>query len=151
MALSSRGREVREKSVNEDQVALVQASFAKVAPIAPQAAALFYGRLFEIDATARPLFASADMAEQGAKLMATLGTVVAGLKRPEQVVPAAQALARRHVGYGVQESHYASVGAALLWTLREGLGEAFTPEVEAAWGAAYTLVAGVMIEAAKTP
>jgi hemoglobin-like flavoprotein len=135
--------------VNEDQVALVQSSFAKVAPIAPQAAALFYGRLFEIDGTTRPLFAHANMAEQGAKLMATLGTVVAGLRRPEAVVPAAEALARRHVAYGVQEAHYASVGAALLWTLREGLGDAFTPEVEAAWGAAYTLLAGVMIEAAS--
>jgi hemoglobin-like flavoprotein len=132
-----------------EQVALVQASFQKVLPIAHQAAALFYGRLLESDPTTRPLFAGKDMAEQGRKLMAALGMVVAGLTKPETVVPAAEALAKRHVGYGVTEAQYASVGAALLWTLGQGLGEGFTPEVEAAWTAAYTLLAGVMIVAAK--
>lgn len=131
-----------------EQATLVQDSFRLVVPIKDQAAALFYGRLFELDPGTRPLFAGTDMAEQGAKLMATLGFVVAGLKRPAEVVPAAQALAKRHIGYGVVEAHYATVGAALLWTLGQGLGEAFTPEVEAAWTAAYTLLAGVMIAAA---
>jgi hemoglobin-like flavoprotein len=131
-----------------DQATLVQDSFRLVVPIKDQAAALFYGRLFELDPSTRALFTSTDMAEQGAKLMATIGFVVAGLKRPAEVVPAAQALAKRHVGYGVKEAHYATVGAALLWTLGQGLGEAFTPEVEAAWTAAYTLLADVMIAAA---
>jgi nitric oxide dioxygenase len=131
------------------QVTLVQDSFAKVAPIKEAAAGLFYGRLFEIAPGTRPLFGTADMAAQGQKLMATLGFVVAGLARPETVVPAAEALARRHVGYGVTEAMYGSVGAALLWTLGQGLGEGFTPEVEAAWTAAYTLLAGVMIAAAQ--
>ena len=133
------------------QVALVQDSFAKVMPIRNAAAGLFYGRLFELDPATKPLFAKADMAEQGQKLMATLGMVVAGLARPETVVPAAQALAKRHVGYGVTEAQYATVGAALLWTLGQGLGDGFTPEVEAAWAAAYTLLSGVMIDAAKAP
>jgi hemoglobin-like flavoprotein len=132
-----------------EQVALVQASFQEVLPIGPQAAALFYGRLFETDPSTPPLFAGKDMKEQGRKLLAALGMVVAGLTRPETVVPAAQALAKRHVGYGVTEAQYASVGAALLWTLEQGLGEGFTPEVETAWTAAYTLLAGVMTEAAK--
>ena len=131
-----------------EQATLVQDSFRLVVPIKDQAAALFYGRLFELDPGTRPLFAGTDMAEQGAKLMATLGFVVTGLKRPAEVVPAAQALAKRHVGYGVKDAQYATVGAALLWTLGQGLGEAFTPEVEAAWTAAYTLLSGVMIEAA---
>lgn len=131
-----------------EQVSLVQDSFRQVVPIKDQAAALFYGRLFEIDPSAKPLFTTTNMAEQGAKLMATIGFVVAGLQRPETVVPAAQALARRHLGYGVGEAQYATVGAALLWTLGQGLGDAFTPDVEAAWGAAYALLAGVMIAAA---
>ncbi|MDO9713300.1 globin family protein [Paracraurococcus lichenis] len=131
------------------QVALVQDSFAKVVPIREAAANLFYNRLFEIDPGTRPLFTRSDMGAQGAKLMATLATVVNGLSRPETVVPAAQALAKRHVGYGVTEAHYASVGAALLWTLGQGLGEAFTPAVEEAWTAAYALLSGVMMEAAK--
>ncbi len=133
-----------------EQAGLVQDSFRQVAPIREKAAELFYARLFETDLTTPPLFAGKDMREQGAKLMATLGMVVAGLRRPEEIVPAAQSLARRHVAYGVTETQYAKVGAALLWALRQGLGEGFTPQVEAAWTAAYTLLAGVMIEAAKT-
>lgn len=132
-----------------DQASVVQSSFRQVVPIAQAAAELFYNRLFEIAPETKPLFAKADMAEQGRKLMATLGVVVAALKRPEEVVPAAEALARRHVGYGVTEAQYGAVGAALLWTLRQGLGEAFTPEVEAAWTAAYDLLAGVMIAASR--
>ncbi len=132
-----------------EQASLVQDSFRQVAPIKEKAAELFYARLSETDPTTPPLFLGRDMKEQGAKLMATLGMVVAGLKRPEEIVPAARALARRHVGYGVAEAQYATVGAALLWTLRQGLGEGFTPEVEGAWTAAYTLLAGVMVEAAK--
>jgi hemoglobin-like flavoprotein len=130
------------------EIALVQTSFRQVVPIKEQAASLFYGRLFEIDPSTEPLFAGANMVEQGSKLMATLGMVVAALHQPDKVVPAAQALAVRHVGYGVTESQYASVGAALLWTLEKGLGPAYTPEVAAAWTSAYRLLSSVMVEAA---
>jgi hemoglobin-like flavoprotein len=88
------------------------------------------------------------MAEQGAKLMATLGMVVGALNRPETVIPAAQALAVKHVGYGVTKPQYASVGAALLWTLEQGLGAGYTPDVAAAWASAYRLLSGVIIAAA---
>ena len=129
------------------QIDLVQQSFAKVAPIAPAAAKLFYGRLFEIAPEVRPLFKN-DMDEQGRKLMMTLGVVVNGLKRLDEIVPVAQRLAIRHVDFGVEAEHYAPVGAALLWTLGRGLGDDFTPEVEQAWTAAYTTLAGVMVAAA---
>src|ERR1700728_1937501 len=114
------------------QVALVQASFAKVAPIAEQAAALFYGRLFETAPETRALF-HGDMGAQGQKLMGAITTVVTNLDNLGAVVPVAQELAMRHVGYGVRAEHYAPVGAALLWTLEQGLGADFTPEVGAAW------------------
>lgn len=130
-----------------DQVSLVQHSFQQVKPIADQAAALFYGRLFETAPELRPLF-KGDVTEQGRKLIATLAVVVNGLRAPEAILPAAQSLARRHVGYGVLPEHYAPVGAALLWTLEQGLGDGFTPEVETAWTAAYGLLSGVMIDAA---
>lgn len=130
------------------QVELVQSSFAKVAPIAETAAGLFYGRLFEIAPEVKPLF-KGDISEQGKKLMGTLSVVVNGLTKLETIVPAAQALARRHVAYGVTREHYAPVGAALLWTLEQGLGPDFTPEVKAAWAEAYGLLSGVMIEAAE--
>ena len=130
-----------------DQIRLVQVSFSKVAPIAETAADLFYGRLFEIAPETREMF-TGDMKEQGRKLMKMLATVVAGLGRPDDIVPAAQALGRRHVDYGVRTADYAPVGAALIWTLGKGLGDDFTPDVNEAWMATYELLAGVMIAAA---
>ncbi len=127
-----------------DQVKAIQESFKKVAPISEQAAALFYGRLFEIAPKVKPLFRG-DMTEQGRKLMATLGVVVNGLSNLEAILPAASALAKRHVGYGVKAADYTPVGAALLWTLERGLGDAWTPDLAAAWGAAYTVLSGYMI------
>ena len=129
------------------QVDLVQQSFAKVAPIADEAAQLFYGRLFEIAPEVKPLFRG-DIKEQGRKLMATLSVVVGGLTKLETILPAASALASRHVDYGVKPAHYASVGAALLWTLEKGLGVAWTAELKDAWAAAYTTLSGYMIEQA---
>ena len=127
--------------------ALVRESFAKVVPIAPQAAALFYDRLFVLDPSLKPLF-KGDMNDQGRKLMAMIGTAVANLDKLETIVPTVQDLGRRHVAYGVQASQYDTVAAALLWTLGQGLGEAFTPPVEAAWTEAYTILATVMKDAA---
>lgn len=127
-----------------DQVKAIQDSFKLVAPISDQAAAMFYGRLFEIAPAVKPLFRG-DMTEQGRKLMATLGVVVNSLGNLEAVLPAASALAKRHVDYGVKAEDYTPVGAALLWTLQQGLGEHWTPQLEEAWGAAYTLLSGYMI------
>ncbi|MES2030139.1 MAG: globin family protein [Pseudomonadota bacterium] len=127
-----------------DQVALVQDSFKKVAPISDVAADLFYGRLFEVAPQVQPMF-KGDMKEQGRKLMATLGVVVTGLTRLETVLPAASALAKQHVAYGVKAEHYPIVGGALLWTLEKGLGDAWTPELASAWTAAYGTLSGYMI------
>ena len=126
------------------QVKAIQESFAKVAPISDQAAAHFYGRLFEIAPAVKPLFRG-DMEEQGRKLMSTLAVVVNGLSNLEAVLPAASALAKRHVDYGVTAADYAPVGAALLWTLERGLGEQWTPDLAAAWDAAYTALSEFMI------
>jgi len=130
-----------------DQIKSVQASFAKVAPIADTAAGIFYSRLFEIAPEVKPLFRG-DMTEQGRKLMRTLTVVVNGLGNLEAILPAASALAKNHVGYGVKASHYAPVGAALLWTLERGLGPDWTPEVQNAWGAAYATLSSFMINEA---
>lgn len=130
------------------QVTLVQESFKSVQPIAAQAADLFYGRLFEIAPQVRSLF-PADISEQKRKLMAMLATAVTNLHQVEKIVPAVQDLGRRHAGYGVNEDHYKPVGEALIWTLDQGLGKAFTPEVKDAWVGAYTTLAGVMQDAAK--
>ncbi|MBO6893736.1 MAG: hemin receptor [Roseibium sp.] len=130
-----------------DQIQLVQSSFAKVVPIADKAAELFYGKLFEIAPETKALFKS-DISEQGRKLMTTLGVVVNGLSNLEAILPAAKALAVKHVDYGVTPSHYQPVGAALIWTLEQGLGDAFDEKTKTAWGAAYAALSGVMIAAA---
>ena len=132
------------------QKTLVQESFAAVVPIADDAAALFYGKLFELDPSLEPMFRG-DMAEQRRKLMQMLTAAVKGLDRLDQLVPVVEDLGRRHVGYGVADAHYDTVGAALLWTLQKGLGDAFTPDVHDAWVAVYGLLAGTMKNAAKQP
>jgi hemoglobin-like flavoprotein len=129
------------------QVALVQASFAKVAPVADQAAQIFYDRLFAVAPQVRSLFPN-DLTEQRRKLMATLAVVVNALDKLETVLPAASALAKRHVSYGAQPAHYPVVGEALLWTLQRGLGDTWTDDVAAAWTAAYTTLSNFMISEA---
>mgnify|MGYP003388108414 FL=1 len=133
--------------MNPTQINLVQESFAKVAPISEQAATLFYDRLFEVAPAVKVMF-PADMKEQRKKLMATLAVVVTGLSHLESVLPAASALAKRHVSYGARPEHYPVVGGALLWTLEKGLGEAWTADVADAWTAAYGTLSGYMISEA---
>jgi len=131
------------------QIELVQGSWNKVLPIADTAAELFYGKLFSLDPSLKPLF-KGDIKEQGRKLMSMIGTAVNGLTRLDEIVPAVQALGVRHAGYGVKPAHYGTVATALLWTLEKGLGDAFTPEVKEAWVGAYTLLAKTMQDAAAT-
>ena len=127
-----------------EQKALVRQTWQQVAPTADDAVRLFYDRLFATDATTRPLFKSADLAEQRSKLVQAMTTVVQSLDRIEVLVPKLADLGRRHAGYGVIDAHYDSVGAALLWTLEQGLGAAWTPQVSAAWHDAYSLLARMM-------
>jgi hemoglobin-like flavoprotein len=129
------------------QVELIRASWTAVEPIQDVAATLFYDRLFELDPSLRRLFRRTDMAQQKKILMQTLTVVVKSLDRLDQLVPAIEALGRRHAGYGVRETHYDTVGEALLWTLGQGLGDGFTPELRDAWTEAYTTLASVMIGA----
>ena len=136
--------------MDQTEAALVQSSFADVKPISDQAAALFYGRLFEIARQVKPLLKS-DMAEQGRKLMATLAYVVNGLPDLPSILPAASPLAKQHVPNGVTPEHYAPVGAALLWTLEQGLGPKWTPEAETAWTKAYVTLSGFTIAEAYGP
>ena len=129
--------------LSTEQITLVRESFGLVEPIASQAAALFYERLFAIAPEVLPLFTH-DMDEQGKKLMQMIAVAVANLDNLETIMPAVQALGERHVSYGVETAHYSSVGAALLWTLEKSLGHAFTPETREAWTQVYALLAGAM-------
>ena len=130
------------------EVQLIRHSFAKVAPIADQAAALFYTRLFELDPSLRALF-HGDMAEQGRKLMHTLALCVGSLDRLAEIVPAVREIGRRHAAYRVRDEHYETVGTALLWTLEKGLGADFTADTRAAWAKVFWLLAETMKAGAR--
>jgi hemoglobin-like flavoprotein len=130
--------------MDNHEIALVQSTFAEVKPISEKAASLFYGRLFEIAPEVKPLF-KGDISEQGRKLMSTLAYVVNGLSNLPTILPAASALAKRHVQYGATMEHYGPVGEALLWALEKGLGPKWTPAVASAWTKAYTTLSGYMI------
>ena len=132
--------------MKQETITLVQDSWKQVALIAPQAAELFYQKSFIADPSLKSLFRG-DMAQQGKKLMQMIGAAVGKLNDLETLAPILQTLAARHVGYGVQESHYSTVGAALLKTLEQGLGDNFTPAVKDAWSEAYGVMVGVMIAA----
>jgi hemoglobin-like flavoprotein len=134
--------------VTPQQIDLVQASWKQVVPVAETAAQMFYGRLFFLDPSLRTLFRG-DLREQGQKVMAMISFTVNGLTRLDQLVPTVKALGRRHATYGVRPEHYYTVGAALLWTLEQGLGAAFTPAVREAWIAAYGVLANTMRDAAE--
>jgi hemoglobin-like flavoprotein len=133
--------------MDANQITLVQYSFKKVVPIAEAAAEIFYTRLFELDPELKKMFKS-NMKEQGKKLMSTLGIVVAGLNKPEAIIPTAEKLAVKHLDYGVKAEDYTTVGNALLYTLKQGLGDGFTAEIKDAWISAYKLVADIMKKAA---
>ena len=136
--------------MTNDQIKLVQDSFRQVAQIAETAAQLFYARLFELDPDLELLF-TGNLTEQGRKLMQMLGLAVNSLDRMEKLLPVVQSLGTRHVSYGVRDKDYDTVGRALIWTLRKGLGQAFTPEVEAAWSNVYATLASAMQSGSKMP
>lgn len=133
-----------------EQIGLVQESWKKVVPISDTAAELFYGRLFEEDPTLKPLF-KGDIKEQGEKLMKMITVAVNGLDKIDTIVPAVQALGKRHVGYGVEPQHYDTVGSSLIWTLQQGLGDDFDEPTKSAWLESYTILSTTMKDAAAAP
>jgi nitric oxide dioxygenase len=131
-----------------DQITLVQSTFSQLAHDADGVARAFYTRLFEIDPSLRAMFAE-DMTEQRGRLMRMIGMAVSGLGRIEALLPALRELGARHVRYGVEDHHYATVGQALLETLRAGLGHHFTPQVQEAWATAFTAISSTMQAGAR--
>src|SRR5262249_30342077 len=133
-------RQRRRKAMTPEQKRLVRDTWKQVVPVADAAAGMFYHRLFEIDPTTRKLFRATDMVAQRKKLLQTLAFAIGGLDNLDALVSKVEDLGRRHAGYGVTDTQYDSVGAALLWTLEQGLGHAWTPPVAAAWTEVYRLL-----------
>jgi hemoglobin-like flavoprotein len=134
--------------VTPERERLVRDSWEQFEPMALPFARIFYDHLFELDPETQRLFASTDMEAQGRKFWQMLAEIVRVLDEPDQLVSEVAALGRRHVGYRVTDGQYEIVGAALLWTLEQALGPAFTPEVRDAWSEAYLVLATVMRRAA---
>ena len=136
--------------MTNDQIRLVRKSFKRMEPLAEEVAVLFYARLFKLDPSLRPLF-KADIREQGSKLMQMLRIVVDSLSDLDALTPELHSLGTRHVGYGVEDRHYETVGQALLWTFEKALRPDYPVETEEAWNAAYNLLARIMKEGSQTP
>jgi len=130
-----------------EQIRLVRHTFGLMQPKAEVVALVFYQRLFLLDPALRPLFKT-DIEQQSRKLMEMLAAMIDLLEKPLVFAPFVQELGRRHVGYGVKDQHYATVGTALLEALARALGDTFTPEARRAWTTLYSLVATTMIDAA---
>ena len=130
------------------QVEAVQTSWALLAPVSDQAAELFYTNLFAHDPSIRALF-EGDMHTQGKRLMTMIGMAVENLNNPRQLVPTLRSLSKRHISYGVTDAHYHTMGKALQQTLAQGLGTAYTPEVNEAWSRVYGTLREVMVLAAN--
>lgn len=131
-----------------DQVLIIRATFTDVLKIRDKAGLLFYDRLFTIAPETKPLF-KGDIAEQSRKFMDTLALAIGMLRDMPTFVMTLEALARRHVKYGVKDEDYEKVGVALLWTLEQVLGPTFTPKAREAWTALYGAVAEIMMGAVK--
>ena len=139
----------KQIAVTPAQIALVKETWARLIPISETASRLFYDRLFETSPHLAPMFYGVDLVSQRQKLVKAINMVVMSLERIDTLIPSIRDLGQRHLNYGAEESHYAQVGAALLWTLASGLGDDWSEEAETAWSNAYQLLAGVMLEGAR--
>ena len=145
--MANSSQQQHDEGITAEQVEIIRSTWARLEPIGPEAARLFYERLFELDPTLRALFTT-NITEQGGKLIAMIGMAVCALDDVDELVPVVAALGKRHARYGVRAEHFDSVGVALLWTLQKGLGPTFTPQVRDAWAAVYGLLASTMQAAA---
>jgi hemoglobin-like flavoprotein len=135
-------------AITSAQISLAKETWAKVIPISETAAKLFYDRLFETSPQLAPMFDGVNIKAQRQKLVKAITMVVMSLERIETLILTIQEMGRRHVDYGVEESHYGQVGLSLLWTLETGLGDDWSKDAETAWTNACQLLADTMIEGA---
>lgn len=126
----------------------LETSFDLVAPRGEELVEIFYARLFDVAPAVIPLFASTDIKRQQAMLLAALVLLRKSLRDLDAVVPTLRQLGARHVGYGARPEHYPVVGDVLIAAMAEVAGDAWGPRFAQAWGEAFAVVAGVMLEGA---
>ncbi|MFC4083305.1 globin domain-containing protein [Amycolatopsis samaneae] len=128
-------------------VRLIRETWERSEPFIPEISQFFYGMLFTLAPATRDFF-PINMEVQRGRLVRALVRIVQMVDRPDDLVPFLRQLGRDHRKFGVIPRHYEAVGTALLASLKNHLGPAWTPEVERAWAEAFTIVARAMQEAA---
>jgi hemoglobin-like flavoprotein len=132
-----------------EQVKLITQSFDDMWPIRRNLAIKFYNRFFEVAPDAQRLFPS-DMERLHLKLMDTIAAIVGALDNRALFQSIISQTAGQHARFGVSSSQYAAFGDALIWSLEQQFGSAFTAELKQAWIALYQAVQGEMMHAGKT-
>jgi hemoglobin-like flavoprotein len=127
----------------------LETSFDLVAPRGDELMDEFYARLFEAAPAVKPLFAGTDLRRQKTMLLGTLVLLRKSLRDLGSIVPKLRELGARHVAYGAEPEHYPVVGEVLIASMAAVAGPAWRPEYEQAWGAAFEVVAGAMIDGAR--
>jgi hemoglobin-like flavoprotein len=136
--------------LTSEEKVLINKTFYQITPVSDRASERFYTRLFEIAPEVRPLFGKADMREQRKKLIDMIALVVYSLDKFEKVTKAIKSLGKRHIGYGVTNDQYETVGQALLWMLEQELGADWTPAVATAWTKVYTIMSDLATKDLET-
>ena len=127
-----------------EQIRLVRVSWLQAAPYAQTVARFFYERLFQMDPEVRRLFGYTDMVAHRRELLVRVTVCVGALDRVDSIRHPLEGLAQRIAGVGVQDRHYAVAESALLWTMAQVLGDAWTDEVHQAWAAACGMLTTLM-------
>jgi hemoglobin-like flavoprotein len=133
------------------QIELLESSFQAIASCGEAFVTAFYERLFTRFPQTRAFFAATDMLEQRKKLLGALALVIQNIRKPEVLTSALTGLGQRHVNYGVRPEHYPIVGAVLLETFADFLGERWTPAYHDAWAEAYEAICAIMLDGASEP
>ena len=132
-----------------EQVDLVRKSFDALWPSHRRFAEVFYSRFFELAPDAQRLFPD-DMERQQLKLMDMIAAIVGALGKREIFQSIISHSGRQHARFGVERSHFAAFGDALIWSLEQQFGSAFTPDLKQAWITLYDAAQSEMICAAQT-
>jgi len=139
---------VFRRVMTPEQAHLIKKSFDEMWPIRRGLAMQFYNRFFEIAPDAKRLFPS-NMEKLYLILMDTIAAIVGALDNRALFESIIGHTALQHERFGVTLSQLTAFGDALIWSLEQQFGSAFTPELREAWIALYEELQTEMIKGAK--
>ncbi|MFN3317033.1 MAG: globin domain-containing protein [Raineya sp.] len=131
--------------MTEEQKNLVKQSFPKILAGTLSSSTILYEKLFELVPDAKDLFKNTSLDRQSQMLIAAIGKIVKSIDNWDTVKPDLEAIAARHVNYGLSPEHFVFFGQALMYMFKSSLQDNWTKELEDAWKAVYQNVSEVMI------